>query len=91
MSALLVQQGWIVKNATLLSEEEKENLLEQTHNAIQLSLVYEVLREVVVFVNSFMFMKHCWILGKFVVDNSEDLQNPQLQFSASHRYNLVAL
>ena len=59
MSALLVQQGWIVKNATLLSEEEKEDLLEQTHNAIQLSLAYEFLREVVVFVNSFMFMKHC--------------------------------
>ena len=53
MRALLVQQGlWKAlkgKNAlpATLSDEEKENLLEQAHSAILLSLGDEVLREIV--------------------------------------------
>ena len=53
MHALLVQQGlWKAlkgKDAlpATLSDEEKEDLLEWAHSAIQLSLVDEVLREIV--------------------------------------------
>ena len=53
MHALLVQQGlWKAlkgKDAlpATLSDEEKEDLLEWAHSAIQLSLVDEVLRETV--------------------------------------------
>ena len=53
MRSLLVQQGlWKAlkgKNAlpTTLSDEEKEDLLERAHSAIQLSLADEVLREIV--------------------------------------------
>ena len=53
MCALLVQQGLFraLKGKdslpAQLSKEEKENLLEQAHSAIQLSLADEFLREVV--------------------------------------------
>ena len=53
MRALLVQQGLLRalegkdSLAAQLLEEEKEDLLEHAHSAIQLSLADEVLREVV--------------------------------------------